>query len=133
MAGYVGVLVDRHGSVKILMSSYLSYVFFAVGFALVRYPLVAVAIWLLPIFSLTRIPALTLSALLSGEDERGRAISLALGARSVGKAIGPVLGGFFAQLMFEAVQPVSWLILFFSFLALMLIGLLGKVMSVEKM
>ncbi|MHA2135806.1 MAG: MFS transporter [Candidatus Thorarchaeota archaeon] len=121
ITGYIGVQVDRKGPTRILMLAYVSYVVFAIGFGLVRDPVLAVIMWALPIYPLSYTAAYALGAMLSGEEERGRAMSLLSGAQNGGAAVGPIVGGIFAEFVFNRlVQPISWINMAFNFVALAL-------------
>jgi MFS family permease len=130
VTGYIGKVVDRRGPVKIMILATLSYVVFAIVFALVSDPITATIMWSLPIYPLSSTAAYALASMLSGEDERGRAMSLVSGAQNTGSAIGPVVGGLFAQFVFGTVQPVSWINMLFNLAAMALaVSLLGIVGS----
>ena len=47
-------------------------------------------------------------------------MSLVYGAQNAGGFAGPVIGGLFAQFVFVAVQPISWLNMSFNIFALIL-------------
>ena len=126
ITGYVGKIVDKRGPVLVLVVAYFSYILFAIGFAMVTSPEVALILWALPIYPLSSTAAFALAARISGESERGRAMSLVNGAQNLGMVIGPLIGGFFAELM-NRVQPVSWVNVAFNFLALFLaLGLVRR-------
>ncbi|MFW9968447.1 MAG: MFS transporter, partial [Candidatus Thorarchaeota archaeon] len=130
ITGYIGKVVDKRGPVRIMILSTASYVVFAFAFALVADPVVAAIMWSLPIYPLSSTAAYALAAILSGEDERGRAMSLVSGAQNTGSAMGPVVGGLFAQFVFGTVQPVSWINMMFNLVAMALaFSLLGIVGS----
>jgi MFS family permease len=120
ITGYIGKVVDQRGPVKIMILATASYVVFAFVFALVNDPVAAAIMWSLPIYPLSSTAAFALASMLSGEDERGRAMSLVSGAQNTGSAMGPVVGGLFAQFIFGTVQPVSWINMLFNLLALAL-------------
>ncbi|KXH72905.1 MAG: hypothetical protein AM326_00840 [Candidatus Thorarchaeota archaeon SMTZ-45] len=130
ITGYIGKVVDRRGPVKIMILATASYVIFAFAFALVNDPVAAAIMWSLPIYPLSSTAAFGLASMLSGEDERGRAMSLVSGAQNTGSAFGPVVGGLFAQFVFGTVQPVSWINMLFNLvamaLAFSLIGIVGS-------
>ena len=126
ITAYVGKIVDKRGPVLVLVVAYFSYILFAIGFAMVTSPEVALILWALPIYPLSSTAAFALAARISGESERGRAMSLVNGAQNLGMVIGPLVGGFFAELM-NRVQPVSWVNVVFNFLALFLaLGLVRR-------
>lgn len=130
ITGYIGKIVDRRGPVKIMILSTISYVIFAFAFALVSDPIAASIMWSLPIYPLSSTAAYALASIISGEDERGRAMSLVSGAQNTGSAMGPVVGGLFAQFVFGSVQPVSWINMLFNLAAMILaISLIGVVGS----
>ncbi|MFW9803870.1 MAG: MFS transporter, partial [Candidatus Thorarchaeota archaeon] len=115
VTGYIGKVVDRRGPVKILILAMLSYTVFGFAFALVSDPITATIMWALPIYPLASTAAFALASMISSEDERGRAMSLVSGAQTTGTAIGPVVGGLFAQFVFGLVQPVAWIMMVFNF------------------
>jgi MFS family permease len=130
VTGYIGKVVDRRGPVKILALAMLSYAVFGFAFAMVSDPITATIMWALPIYPLASTAAFALASMISSEDERGRAMSLISGAQSAGAAIGPVVGGLFAQFVFGMVQPVAWIMMLFNLAALVLaVSLLGVVGS----
>lgn len=130
VTGYIGKVVDRRGPVMILVLAMLSYTVFGFAFALVRDSIAATIMWALPIYPLASTAAFALASMISSEDERGRAMSLISGAQNAGAAIGPVVGGLFAQFVFGIVQPVAWVMMLFNLAALALaISLLGVVGS----
>ncbi|MGY5852787.1 MAG: MFS transporter [Candidatus Thorarchaeota archaeon] len=116
--GYIGRVIDRRGPVRILILAYISYVVFAIGFGLVRDPITAAIMWALPIYPLSSTAAYTFASLISGDDERGRAMGLVSGAQNAGAAIGPIIGGLAAEYIFLAVQPLSWINMAFNLIAL---------------
>ncbi len=117
---YVGRIVDNRGPVRVLVAAYLSYGAFAFLFAVVSDPIVAAILWALPIYPLSSTATTALAALISGEDERGRAMSLVYGAQNAGTALGPIIGGVFAEYIFLKVQPISWINMVCNILALAL-------------
>jgi DHA1 family multidrug resistance protein-like MFS transporter len=121
VTGYVGKIVDRHGPVKVLILAYASYTTFAFLFGIVSDPLVASLMWALPIYPLSSTATSALAAQISGEDERGRAMSLIYGAQNAGGWIGPLIGGVFAEYIFLAVQPISFINMLLNFVALLLV------------
>ena len=130
VTGYIGKVVDRRGPVMILVLAMLSYTVFGFAFALVRDSIAATIMWALPIYPLASTAAFALASMISSEDERGRTMSLISGAQNAGAAIGPVVGGLFAQFVFGIVQPVAWVMMLFNLAALALaISLLGVVGS----
>jgi MFS family permease len=134
VTGYIGKIVDRRGPVKVLVLGYLSYTIFAFGFAIVADPVLATIMWALPIYPLSSTATSALAALISGESERGRAMSLVYGAQNAGSAIGPIVGGVFAEYIFLTAQPISWINMVFNFLALLLAAsLLGVGQSLRSM
>lgn len=128
ITGYVGKIVDRKGPIKVLIVAYFSYTIFACLFGLVRDPLIATIMWALPIYPLSSTATSALAALISGEDERGRAMSLVYGAQNAGGWIGPIIGGIFAEYVFLTVQPISFINAAFNLVAMLLvISLLRKI------
>ena len=120
VTGYIGKIVDKRGPVKVLISAFVAYALFATGFALVTDPIAAMILWAFPIYPLSSTAANALAAYITGEDERGRAMSLIYGAQNAGTFAGPIIGGVFAQFLFGAVQPISWINLAFNLVALVL-------------
>ncbi len=120
ITGYIGKIVDRRGPIKVLILAYFSYTVFACMFGLVQDPIIAAILWALPIYPLSATATSALAALMSGEDERGRAMSLVYGAQSAGGWIGPIVGGLFAEYVFLTVQPISFINAAFNFVALLL-------------
>jgi DHA1 family multidrug resistance protein-like MFS transporter len=118
--GYIGKIVDRKGPVKVLIGAFAAYSLFAMGFALVNDPIIACILWAFPIYPLSSTATSALAAYITGEDERGRAMSLIYGAQNAGTFAGPVIGGLFAQFLFGAVQPISWLNMAFNLAALVI-------------
>jgi len=127
--GYVGKIVDRRGPIKVLVIAYFSYTVFSFLFGLVQDPIVATIMWALPIYPLASTATSALAALISGEDERGRAMSLVYGAQNAGGWIGPIIGGIFAEYVFLTVQPISFINSAFNFVAMLLVISLIRVMS----
>jgi len=119
ITGYIGKVIDRRGPAGVLMGAYASYALFAVGFALVGDPLAAALLYALPIYPLSNTAAFAFAALLSGDEERGAAMGLINGAQNAGYAIGPLVGGIFAEYIFLRVQPVSWINMVFNLVALL--------------
>ncbi|MGY5874767.1 MAG: MFS transporter [Candidatus Thorarchaeota archaeon] len=133
--GYIGRVIDRRGPVRILILAYISYVVFAIVFGLVRDPITAAIMWALPIYPLSSTAAYTFASLISGDDERGRAMGLVSGAQNAGAAIGPIIGGLAAEYIFLAVQPISWINMAFNLLALVIAITLidiGRKLRVEQ-
>jgi DHA1 family multidrug resistance protein-like MFS transporter len=130
ITGYVGKMVDRKGPVKVLIVGFAAYILFSVGFALATDPIVACILWAFPIYPLSSTATSALAAYITGEDERGRAMSLIYGAQNTGTFAGPIIGGLFAQFLFGAVQPISWLNMIFNLAALVigvsLFGIVGN-------
>jgi len=121
ITGYVGRLIDRHGSTPILATAYLSYCLYAVGFAIATDPVIAMVLYMLPIYALAQTGAQSFAAKVSSDEERGTAMGIVNAAQNAGNAIGPIVGGFFAQFVFAGLlQPVSWVTLSFNLVALML-------------
>jgi MFS family permease len=120
ITGYIGKLVDRKGPVRVMVFAYLSYALFAVGFALAQGPLIATILYALPIYPLASTAAYALGAVLSRDEERGRAMGLVNGAQNAGAALGPVIGGLSAEFVFGRAQPISWINMVFNLLALIL-------------
>lgn len=129
VTGYIGKIVDRRGPVRILALGYLSYTIFAFFFAIVGDPILATIMWALPIYPLSSTATTALAALISGEAERGRAMSLVYGAQNAGSALGPILGGIFAEYIFLQAQPLSWINMVCNLIALLLAGSLLNVGS----
>ncbi|TFH09728.1 MAG: MFS transporter [Candidatus Thorarchaeota archaeon] len=127
--GYVGKIVDRRGPIKVLIIAYFSYTIFACLFGLVRDPVIATIMWALPIYPLSSTATSALAALISGEDERGRAMSLVYGAQNAGGWIGPIIGGIFAEYVFLTVQPISFINAAFNFVAMLLVISLLRTMG----
>jgi DHA1 family multidrug resistance protein-like MFS transporter len=133
ITGRVGKLIDKRGPIKVLIFAYASYSVFAFLFGVVTDPVVAAILWALPIYPLSSTATSTLAAQISGEDERGRAMSLIYGAQNAGGWIGPLVGGFFAEYVFFAVQPISFLNMAFNIAALFLaISILRRTRSIEQ-
>ncbi|UCE09256.1 MAG: MFS transporter [Candidatus Thorarchaeota archaeon] len=121
ITGYVGTQVDRRGPTRILIFAYVTYILFSIGFGLVRDPVLAVIMWSLPLYPLAYTAAYALGAVLSNEEERGRAMSLLTGAQNGGAAVGPIVGGLLAEFVFNRLaQPISFITLAFNFVALLL-------------
>jgi DHA1 family multidrug resistance protein-like MFS transporter len=120
ITGYVGKATDRHGPVNILITAMCVYVMFSLSFALVSDPILATILWAIPIYPLSNTASYSLGAVISGEEERGRAMSLVNGAHNAGNAIGPIVGGIFAQFIFGSAQPIAWITLCFTFVGLLL-------------
>jgi MFS family permease len=120
ITGYIGRIIDRRGPVKVLIAAFASYSLFAMAFALVSDPITATILWALPIYPLSSTATSALAAYITSEDERGRAMSLIYGAQNAGGFAGPVIGGIFAQFVFGAVQPISWLNMTFNLVAMFL-------------
>ncbi|MFW9957021.1 MAG: MFS transporter [Candidatus Odinarchaeota archaeon] len=120
VTGKVGKIVDKSGPVKVLILAYASYTVFAFLFGIVTDPVIAAIMWALPIYPLSATATSALAAQISGEDERGRAMSLIYGAQNAGGWIGPFVGGIFAQYVFFATQPISFLNMAFNLGALLL-------------
>ncbi|MGY5857955.1 MAG: MFS transporter [Candidatus Thorarchaeota archaeon] len=129
VTGYVGKIIDRRGPVKVLIVAYLSYTVFALLFGLVRDPVIATIMWALPIYPLSSTATAALAAHISGEDERGRAMSLVYGAQNAGGWIGPIIGGIFAEFVFLAVQPLAFINSAFNFVAMLLVISLLRTMG----
>lgn len=133
VTGQVGKIVDRSGPVKVLIVAYASYTTFAFLFGIVTNPIIAAILWALPIYPLSSTATSALAAQISGEEERGRAMSLIYGAQNAGGWIGPFVGGFFAEYIFFAVQPISFINMIFNLFALLLaISILRKTQSISK-
>ncbi len=127
VTGKIGKIVDKSGPVKVLIIAYASYVTFSFLFGIVTDPVIAVFMWALPIYPLSATATTALAAQISGEDERGRAMSLIYGAQNAGGWIGPLLGGFFAEYIFLATQPISFFNMVCNLVALLLVVSLLKV------
>jgi MFS family permease len=121
ITGYIGKIVDRRGPIKVLTLAYFSYAIFAILFGLVRDPIIASLMWALPIYPLSSTATAALAAFISGEDERGRAMSLVYGATNAGGWIGPLIGGLFAEYVFLTVQPISFINAIFNLVAMLLV------------
>ncbi len=120
ITGYIGKLIDRRGPSGVLIAAYGSYAVFAVGFALVADPISAALLYALPLYALSNTAAYSFAALLSGDEERGGAMGLMNGAQNTGAAIGPIIGGLFAEYIFFRVQPISWINMVFNLIALLI-------------
>ncbi|MFW9841445.1 MAG: MFS transporter [Candidatus Thorarchaeota archaeon] len=118
ITGWIGRIVDSKGPVKVLIAAFASYTVFSFGFAIVRDPILACILWAFPIYPLSSTASSALAAYITGKDERGRAMSLIYGIQNAGTFAGPIIGGLFAQFLFGAVQPISWLNMSFNLLAL---------------
>lgn len=129
---YIGRIVDNRGPVKVLVVAYLSYSAFAMLFAVVSDPVMASILWALPIYPLSSTATTALAALISGEDERARAMSLVYGATNIGVALGPIIGGLFAEYVFMRVQPISWINMICNLLALVLVASLFNLRVVQR-
>ncbi|TFG31070.1 MFS transporter [Candidatus Thorarchaeota archaeon] len=129
ITGYIGKIVDRRGPIKVLIVAYLSYTIFACLFGLVRDPVIATIMWALPIYPLSSTATAALAAFISGEDERGRAMSLVYGVQNAGGWIGPIIGGIFAEFVFLTVQPISFINATFNLVALLLVISLLRTMG----
>ncbi|TFG98962.1 MFS transporter [Candidatus Thorarchaeota archaeon] len=132
ITGYIGKIVDRRGPIKVLIVAYFSYTIFACLFGLVRDPIIATIMWALPIYPLSSTATAALAALISGEDERGRAMSLVYSAQNAGGWIGPIIGGIFAEYVFLTVQPISFINAAFNFVAMLLVISLLRTMGFLK-
>lgn len=119
ITGYVGKATDRYGPSKMLIAAMCGYVLFSFSFALTNDPIVATLLWAIPIYPLSNTASYSLAAIISGEEERGRAMSLINGAHNAGNAFGPIIGGVFAQLVFLSAKPISWIMLFFTIIGLL--------------
>jgi MFS family permease len=117
ITGYIGRVVDRRGPGGILVAAYASYALFAVGFALARDPITASILYALPIYPLANTAAFAFAALLSSDSERGGAMGIINGAQNAGTALGPMIGGVFAEFIFYSVQPISWISMIFNIVA----------------
>ncbi len=132
ITGWVGKIVDRRGPIRVLIVAYLSYTIFAVIFGLVRDPVIATIMWALPIYPLSSTATAALASYITGEDERGRAMSLVYGAQNAGGWIGPLVGGLFAEYVFLTVQPISFLNSAFNFISLLLVISIVRTMGFVK-
>ncbi|TFG31955.1 MFS transporter [Candidatus Thorarchaeota archaeon] len=121
ITGYVGKIVDKKGPVKVLIIAYFSYTIFALLFGIVTDPIIATIMWALPIYPLSSTATSALAAMISDEDERGRAMSLVYGAQNAGIWIGPLIGGILAEYTFFRVQPLSFVNMAFNLIALLLV------------
>jgi DHA1 family multidrug resistance protein-like MFS transporter len=120
ITGWIGRIVDSRGPVKVLIAAFTAYSVFSFGFAIVRDPILACVLWAFPIYPLSSTATSALAAYITGEDERGRAMSLIYSAQNAGTFAGPIIGGLFAQFLFGAVQPISWLNMSFNIIALLI-------------
>jgi MFS family permease len=132
MTGYIGKVVDRTGPIKVLIVAYLSYTIFTFIFGLVKDPIIATIMWALPIYPLASTATSALAAFITGEDERGRAMSLVYGAQNAGGWVGPLIGGIFAEYVFFSVQPIAFINCAFNFFALLLVMSLLRTMGSLK-
>jgi DHA1 family multidrug resistance protein-like MFS transporter len=134
ITGQVGKIVDRSGPVKVLIVAYASYTIFAFLFGIVTDPIIAAIMWALPIYPLSSTAASALASQISEENERGRAMSLIYAAQNAGGWIGPLAGGIFAEYVFFAVQPISFLNMVFNLIALVLaISILRRTQSDRRL
>jgi MFS family permease len=120
ITGYVGKANDRYGPVIIFIASMCGYVLFSLFFALAEDPILATILWVIPIYPLSNTASYSLAAIISGEEERGRAMSLINGAQNAGSAFGPIIGGLFAQFIFLTAKPIAWITFCFSIIGLLL-------------
>ncbi|MFW9909348.1 MAG: MFS transporter [Candidatus Thorarchaeota archaeon] len=120
ITGYIGRTIDRKGPSGALVAAYLSYALFAIGFAFAGDPITASLLYALPIYPLSNTAAYSFAALLSGDKERGSALGLVNGSQNAGAAIGPLIGGLFADFIFFKVQPIAWIVLVFNLLAIII-------------
>ena len=132
ITGYIGKIIDRRGPIKVLIIAYFSYTIFSFLFGLVTDPIIATIMWALPIYPLSSTATTALAAYISGEDERGRAMSLVYGAQNAGGWIGPIIGGIFAEFVFLTVQPIAFINAAFNFMALLLVISLYRTMGSIK-
>jgi len=132
ITGYVGKIIDRRGPIKVLIIAYSSYTIFSFLFGLVTDPIIATIMWALPIYPLSSTATAALAAFITGEDERGRAMSLVYGAQNAGGWIGPIIGGIFAEYVFLSVQPLAFINSAFNFMALLLVISLLRTMGSVK-
>jgi len=108
IGGYVGKLADRKGAPMILVVAYLTYVGYATAFALATDPIVVTVLYALPIYPLASTGAYAFAASVSHDSERGTAMGLVSGVVNAGAAVGPIMGGLLAEMVFSRAQPVSW-------------------------
>ncbi len=120
ITGFIGRIIDKKGPGNVLVLAYLSYALFAVGFALAQDAITASLLYALPIYPLSNTAAFSFAALLSGDEERGGAMGIVNGAQNAGTAIGPIVGGVFAEFIFFAVQPISWINMVFNIISCIL-------------
>ncbi|MFW9849070.1 MAG: MFS transporter [Candidatus Thorarchaeota archaeon] len=120
ITGYIGKLIDKKGPSEILVIAYISYILFAIAYAIVPDAIGASILFAIPIYPLANTAAFAFAALLSGDEERGSAMGLINGAGNAGVAIGPIIGGIFAEYVFFRVQPVSWINMLFNLVALII-------------
>ena len=92
----------------ILVVAYLTYVGYATAFALATDPIVVTVLYALPIYPLASTGAYAFAASVSHDSERGTAMGLVSGVMNAGAAVGPIMGGLLAEMVFSRAQPVSW-------------------------
>ncbi|MHA1930419.1 MAG: MFS transporter, partial [Candidatus Thorarchaeota archaeon] len=135
ITGYLGKKIDQRGPAGVLISAYLLYVIFSIGFGTATDPIVATAFFALPIYALSNTAAIAFGAILSSDADRGKAMGIINGAQNAGGAFGPIIGGLFIEYVFLTVQPVSWIGMIFSIIAVF-IGItlypLAKRLRAEK-
>jgi len=127
ITGFIGKLVDKHGAVPILFTAYVSYSLYAVGWGLATDPLVATVLYMLPIYALAQTGGYSFAARMSRDEERGSAMGIVNGAQNAGNALGPIVGGLFAELVFYRFQPLAWVTLVFNLAAMVVCATLFKV------
>jgi MFS family permease len=120
ITGYIGKTTDRYGPSLVLTAAMGAYIIFSLSFALISDPILAMLLGAIPIYPLTNTASFTFAALISGEEERGRAMSIINGVHKAGTALGPIIGGIFAQYVFGIAQSIAWITLFFALIGLLL-------------
>lgn len=127
ITGFVGMLIDRHGAVPILFAAYVSYSLYAISWGLVTDPFFAAVLYMLPIYALAQTGGYAFVARMSADAERGSAMGIVNGAQNAGNALGPIVGGLFAEYVFYRFQPVAWVTLAFNLAAIVVCATLFKV------
>jgi MFS family permease len=127
ITGFIGILADRHGAVPIMFTAYVSYSLYAIGWGLVTDPLLATVLYMLPIYALAQTGSYAFVARISADAERGSAMGIVNGAQNAGNALGPIVGGLFAEFIFLRFQPVAWVTLVFNLAAMIVCATLFRV------